>query len=717
MRRGQKRLAGAVRTTMESLEERCLLSATLINGQLNITGTSGPDKIVVKLTGASASNIRVRGLGGGLVFPVAEVQQININGEAGNDSITLSDVNGVIPVPARIIGGAGNDTIIGSASGNDTLIGNQGKDYLQGEAPGDVLRGNRGPDTLVGGSGGNEKVGPGNNLVSTNDGSAFTFQSSSPLATIGLPANSDQTTMQLYYQELNSPSAEGVNNPFVVGYTPQQVRTAYSFGALSSPTTTDLGQGQTIAIVDPFDSTTVFNDLTTFSEQFGLPLPTAQSFEKVYATGQQPAVDPDADVEIDLDVEWAHAMAPDAKIVLVEAASLLPSDLFVAVQYAARQVASDGGGAVSMSFGSTGETYSDYVFDQIFESYPSVSFVASSGDILGVDSYPAMSPYVTSVGGTTLFLNSLGVRTSAELPWSQTGGGASALEPQPVYQQILGTPATTANGATTIAARVGPDVAFLADPNTGVAVYNSSPNPLGDSGWQVVGGTSLSAPMFAATVALIDQARNAGGQPVIGGNLNNAIYLLNTYFSGRDFTAISGGYNTQTGWGTPIVSNLIADMSLLSLNGTTPPAYDAYADLTNVKLAATSYADFSTPVSGVTPVSDSYLGTGSIVNAGPSALLLSVTAYDAGGNATTVTADLALDLTNDTFTGLDTTGIAAQTGTTIYVTGSFAIGPQGISQISGDFYSVTVNADGTYTPIGKAGVGGLGGDVEGTFSS
>jgi subtilase family serine protease len=326
---------------------------------------------------------------------------------------------------------------------------------------------------------------------------------------------------------------------------------------------------QVIAIVDVYGApgSTFLNDLTTFSlspsnSTLGdntLPVPTVSAapaagqftFTTVIATptGKAPSLDPITlaswAAETDLDIEWAHAIAPYATIELFQAASEKISDEMFAVNKAAMAVQAAGGGVVSMSFGTTGEFQGESVYDDsIFynSKYGSVSFVASAGDTAGQDSWPAMSPYVTSVGGTRLIqalpVDAMGNPTTPyiETPWVNTGGGTSALEPIPTYQNgvAIGTyPIRTTSfdpTGTALTSRSGPDVSLLADPGTGVAIFESNAeDEFGYTGWANVGGTSLSAPMFAGMVALANQQRHINGLAPLGGNLNPAIYVIASF--------------------------------------------------------------------------------------------------------------------------------------------------------------------------------------------
>jgi kumamolisin len=256
-----------------------------------------------------------------------------------------------------------------------------------------------------------------------------------------------------------------------------------------------------IALVDAFDDPSAANDISVFSNLFGLP---AASFTKVYANGNGDCSTPPANsgwaLEEALDIEWAHAMAPSAQIYLVEACSNSNTDLFYAETVAAGLVAGAGGGDISNSWGEgefSGETSDDPYF--FYNQYPQVSditFFASAGDSGCGAAYPSSSPWVVSAGGTTVNRDSNGNFTS-ESCWAGSGGGTSSQE---TWSN------TFTNGNTGAwadfqypifgeASRATPDLAFDADPNSGVYVFSEY-----DGGWYIVGGTSVASPSLAGIV-------------------------------------------------------------------------------------------------------------------------------------------------------------------------------------------------------------------------
>ncbi|HUJ23623.1 MAG TPA: S53 family peptidase [Bryobacteraceae bacterium] len=286
-------------------------------------------------------------------------------------------------------------------------------------------------------------------------------------------------------------------SPFAAIF-PSKLRVAYGFNLVQGS-----GGGQTIAIVDAFDDPNIEADLGTFSTAFHLPACTTANgcFQKVYAAGTKPPSDTTGWAsEIALDVEWSHAIAPAAKIMLVEARSNNNADLYQAVDVAVQ----NGANIVSMSWGG-GETSNEATTDSHF-NISHVIMVASSGDSGHGAQYPAASPYVVGVGGTSLTVNTSTGAYVSETAWSGSGGGASRFEPQPVYQ----------SGFQTTGMRGVPDVAYDADPNTGVPVYNSfncgSACPVG---WAQFGGTSISAPQWAALFAIANSLRVAGGKTTL----------------------------------------------------------------------------------------------------------------------------------------------------------------------------------------------------------
>jgi subtilase family serine protease len=260
------------------------------------------------------------------------------------------------------------------------------------------------------------------------------------------------------------------------GYGPPDLQSAYKLPSSSA------GSGQTVAIVDAQDLPTAESDLATYRSQFGLPSCTTANgcFRKVNQNGQSsplPAPDAGWGSEIALDIDMVSAVCPNCHILLVEANSPTTTNLGTAVNTAV----SLGAKYVSNSYGG-GETSADS-----FYNHPGVAVTASTGDSgYGVE-YPASSSFVTAVGGTSLTRNTSS-RGWGESAWSGAGSGCSAIESKPSWQTSV----------TQCSRKANADVSAVADPNTGVAVYDSYQA----SGWQVFGGTSASSPIIASVYAL-----------------------------------------------------------------------------------------------------------------------------------------------------------------------------------------------------------------------
>ena len=334
-----------------------------------------------------------------------------------------------------------------------------------------------------------------------------------------------------------------------VGYTPAQMKSYLGL--------TGTGSGQTIAIVTAYNAPTIAADLATFDTQFGIAAP--PSFKKVSQSGSTtslPATDVGWALEASLDVEWAHAIAPGASLLLVEATTSSLTNLDTAIAYAAKQ---SGVSVISNSWGSAGELSGETTMDTYCKLTKAVC-VFSSGDTGNPGGYPAYNPYVISVGGTTLWLTTTnGVSTvSSEAAWSGSGGGVSTYETKPAYQ-----------GALTFAKRSIPDVSYDADPTTGFAVYDSTAYN-GSSGWFQMGGTSAGAPQWAGIIAAADQLRVAKRKTVLAASSTastnptpaaKAIYGLTSGMSDvstgspngscGNICTVSVGYDAVTGLGSP----------------------------------------------------------------------------------------------------------------------------------------------------------------------
>jgi subtilase family serine protease len=357
---------------------------------------------------------------------------------------------------------------------------------------------------------------------------------------VGGPLRHGQGRPPLHINSGKTP-AGGTTAP--AGYAPAQVRHAYGFDTLNST-----GTGQTIALIKAYGDPSIQTDLNTFCSKFSLPSTTVTI---AYPQGKVSTANSGWALETALDVEWAHAIAPGAKILLVVCASVNLTDLLAGVDYAASHSAT----VVSMSWGS-GEFSTESSYDFHF-NVSGVTFVASSGDSGESTSveWPAVSPYVIAVGGTTLKLTSGNTRSS-ETAWSGSGGGVSAYEPAPAWQSAW----------SGLSRRCVPDVGYVADPSTGVAVYQGSK-------WYVVGGTSIGAPQWAALVALSNSSRAAGTLRAADSAIYSAAGIADTINSFYFFDITSGsdgtdpddfaiaGYDLVTGVGSPNAGTLVPKLS------------------------------------------------------------------------------------------------------------------------------------------------------------
>lgn len=337
------------------------------------------------------------------------------------------------------------------------------------------------------------------------------------------------------------------------GLTPSQMRQAYGMTNIQFGSIVGDGTGQTIAIVDAYDDPTALSDLMAFDSYFGLANP--PSFTVVNQNGlSSPLPSPSGStgwsIEESLDFEWAHVMAPQAKIVLFEANSTSFSDLFTAVSTAKAYA---GVSVVSMSFGTTGDASGETAYDSTFltpNGHQGVTFVAATGDNGKPGGYPAYSPNVVAVGGTTLTLNGSGGYGS-ESGWSGSGGGVSTIETEPTFQ----------TGVQSTGKRTIPDVAMDADPNSGVPVYDSYDFG-GSAPWAQYGGTSLATPLFAGIIAVTNQGRVHNGLGTLDGSTETlpALYKLPTsdyhdITTGNNGYQAGVGYDYVTGIGSPIPDN------------------------------------------------------------------------------------------------------------------------------------------------------------------
>jgi subtilase family serine protease len=360
-----------------------------------------------------------------------------------------------------------------------------------------------------------------------------------------------------------------------------QVRQAYGFNQISftvgKQTVRGDGSGQTIAIVNAYDTPTIFSDVNVFDQAFSIN--GSQTLYQQYGSSSQfltraepegtPGRDPSGlwTIETELDVQWAHAIAPGAKILLVEAVTNSFTNLMNAVNYARNQ---PGVVVVSMSWGNTefsGETGWDSYF-----TTPSghlggsnglggallkggVTFVAASGDHGAPATWPATAPNVLAVGGTSLSVSAAG-NYLGEVAWSDSGGGYSTQEREPTFQRSVQTTGW----------RSAPDVAYNADPNNGFYVYTSL-TLFGYQGWFQVGGTSAGSPQWAALIAIADQGRALQGKGSLDGPSQTlqAIYSLpagdfHDITSGSNGYSAKPGYDPVTGRGSPVANLVVSGL-------------------------------------------------------------------------------------------------------------------------------------------------------------
>ena len=325
---------------------------------------------------------------------------------------------------------------------------------------------------------------------------------------------------------------DATGKPFITGgpagFGPADLQSAY---ALSSASSTK-GGGATVAIVDAFDDPNAESDLAVYRNQVGLPPCSAangcfrkvnQSGGTVYPTGTS------WEQEIALDLDMVSAICPNCHILLVEANDNSYANLGIAVNYAAGQ----GVVAISNSYGGSewnGETAYEGPYN-----HPGIAVTVSSGDNGYRVEFPAASRYVTAVGGTSLTRAST-TRGWSETVWSGAGSGCSAYIAKPSWQ--------TDNRCSR---RTVADVSAVADPNTGVAVYDS-----GTGGWQVFGGTSVASPIIASIYALSGNTAGYGSYPY---SHRSSFYDVTSGSNGRCrwaylCTGVTG-YDGPTGLGTP----------------------------------------------------------------------------------------------------------------------------------------------------------------------
>jgi subtilase family serine protease len=379
-------------------------------------------------------------------------------------------------------------------------------------------------------------------------------------------------------------------------YSPQEIQNAYGLTPILSAGYT--GSGETIIIIDSFGSPTIAQDLETFDADYGLPDP--PSFTVLAPLGTLPFDPTNSDqvgwaFETTLDVEWAHAMAPNANIVLLtspvsqnEGMQGMPEFLSLE-RYALKFQL---GKIISQSWGATENTLFTQAGRQVFEDFErfyedaaqqNVTVLASAGDSGSANLetnattyyafptviFPASSPLVTAVGGTSLYADTSG-NYQSETVWNNSigagGGGVSQQFPEPLYQKLLLNSVQKALRNY----RGIPDVAYNADPNTAILVYAGFLP--GAAGYYFIGGTSEGSPQWAGIIA---DANQLAGHPL--GFLNLKLYSLvalvgqsqffhditigNNSFNGVPGYAATTGWDLASGWGTPNLGKLVWELA------------------------------------------------------------------------------------------------------------------------------------------------------------
>jgi hypothetical protein len=498
--------------------------------------------------------------------------------------------------------------------------------------------------------------------------------------------------------------------PAGVGFTPDQLRTAYGINGITFQNSTITGDasGQTIAITDYYNQPSIFGDLDAFDQSTFLSAAdksngvsiysrngAATSFLTVYDQNGN-VINPSTEtsvpnapkgqwgVEISLDVEWAHSIAPGAKIDLVECATNLFSGTVTAAGL-------QGVSAVSMSWGG-GEFSGETSFDSDF-AHPGVTFLAATGDTGAPGGYPAYSTNVVAVGGTSLALNGNNTWAS-ETGWSGSGGGTSQFESEPAYQ----------NSVQTTGFRTIPDIAMDADPNTGVAVYDSY--DFGASTpWVGVGGTSLATPCWAGLIGIVNQGRAVSGTALLNATSSTQTQTLLYNLPSSDFHDNLGGsngssntgitnpaiYNTTTGLGSPVASTLVPDLAaagtLVTATGFSISASSPQTSGTPFSITVTAVDGFNRPFPG-------YVGTVHFTSSDGTALLPADYTFVAGdaGIHTFSNGVTLKSAGGQTITATDTTTASITGNAAVTVNPSHFNITSPANQTAGVSFSVTVTA-------------------------
>ncbi|WP_030941609.1 S53 family peptidase [Streptomyces sp. NRRL S-646] len=328
------------------------------------------------------------------------------------------------------------------------------------------------------------------------------------------------------------------------GYGPTDLQSAYGLTSAAASN----GSGETIAIVDAYDDPNAEADLATYRSYYGLSACTTANgcFKKVSQTGSTtslPSADSGWAEEISLDLDMASAICPKCNILLVEATSATMANLGTAVNRAVTL----GAKYVSNSYGGS-ESSSDTSYDSSYFNHAGVAITVSAGDSGYGAEYPAASRYVTSVGGTALSKSTSTTRGWTETVWKTsstegTGSGCSSYDAKPTWQTDTGCTKRTIS-----------DVSAVADPATGVSVYDSYGIT---AGWYTFGGTSASSPIIAGVYALAGTP-SSSSYPASFPYAKAGTSALNDVTSGNNGSCSTSylctarsGYDGPTGWGTP----------------------------------------------------------------------------------------------------------------------------------------------------------------------
>ena len=364
------------------------------------------------------------------------------------------------------------------------------------------------------------------------------------------------------------PGLESLEGRVVLStYTPSQIRSAYGIDGISFGGTAGTGAGQTIAIIEGSSDPYIAHDLAEFDAEFGLPSPPSfQVLNQEGGTSLPAPVQVPGQVQAGeecMDVEWAHAIAPGASLIVIECNSITLSDLGVGLRTAAGL---PGVSVVSISLGVPQFTMEHTLSDPYYttpDGHQGVTFVAASGDNGAPGGYPSSSPYVVGVGGTSLLINPDG-SYNTEIGWSGSGGDLSPYESEPAYQE----------GVQSSGKRAVPDVSFDANLQTGIYVYDTFDYLLGHTHTLFIpnGGTSFGAPAWAGLIAIANQGRVIEGGTTLNSSSDptqtlTALYSLppsdfHDITSGNNGEFSAGpGYDLVTGLGTPIANLLVPDLA------------------------------------------------------------------------------------------------------------------------------------------------------------